>query len=906
MTIGPLFFAAPWALAVLAALPVLWLILKAAPPAPNRLVFPPLRLLLGLKTAEETTGRPPWWLLALRALAAALLIIGFSRPSLAPDTPDAAGLGGPMLIAIDDGWPSAPAFDEMRATASGLIARAERAGQSVTLLTTAAGRAVDRGPIDARPAAEARALIARLEPKPWRPDRKAAAARVMATDQRFAEVHWLTDAIDDADAAGFAQALAARGPVTARRPARLATALISAEATARGVEAVVRRASVIGGDGAIAAETLDGRPLGAVDFTFAPGALQATVLLALPAEIAARAARVRIVGERSAGAVWLLPSAAGRPIVGLADPGGQGQPLLSELYYVDRAIEPFAQTRRGGVETLIADGAQAIVLPDASRLAPPEQRAVERWLDGGGLLIRFAGPRLANDSDALLPTPLRRGARQLGGALGWETPQPLRPFESDSPFYGLPSNAEVTVNRHVMGAGEPPADARVWARLADGAPIVTAASRGRGMVVLFHVGAGPEWSSLPLTGLYVDMLRRVTAFAGRQPGRSDAPIAVSGPYVLRRMIDGYGAWAPPPPDAPPVAAEMFDAARASPTSPPGLYERGAVSAAVAALRKDESFESLPDLPDVTMSSMTTAPPRPLSGWFLSLAALLMAIDVLVALWLAGRLPNIRMPRWAKRGAAGAAVLVSALVLSPPPAAHAQSARAGDTDVRLAYVITGDAAADATARAGLDMLAKILRDRTAVEPGPTVGVDLARDDLSRFAMLYWLAPRTPRPLSDSAASRLDRYMRLGGMVFLDTRDAGAAANPGPAATLLRGLDAPPLEPVGADHVLTKAYYLMQSFPGRTDSTRIFAETPSSAAARDGVPALLIGNGDWASAWAQFQREDSLAWFDDDARRREMAVRFGVNLVMVSLTGNYKADQVHVPALLERMGVEERRR
>ena len=38
----------------------------------------------------------------------------------------------------------------------------------------------------------------------------------------------------------------------------------------------------------------------------------------------------------------------------------------------------------------------------------------------------------------------------------------------------------------------------------------------------------------------------------------------------------------------------------------------------------------------------------------------------------------------------------------------------------------------------------------------------------------------------------------------------------------------------------------------------------------------------------------------ARQREFALRGGVNLVMYTLTGNYKSDQVHVRDLLERLG------
>jgi hypothetical protein len=190
---------------------------------------------------------------------------------------------------------------------------------------------------------------------------------------------------------------------------------------------------------------------------------------------------------------------------------------------------------------------------------------------------------------------------------------------------------------------------------------------------------------------------------------------------------------------------------------------------------------------------------------------------------------------------------------------------------------------------------VLTLRTSVEPGPPAGVDLARDDLSVYPFLYWPAPSSPRPLSNEALANLDRYLAIGGLLFVDTRNAGRD-DARPAAQMLAGVDVPPLELVGTDHVLTRAFYLMRSFPGRTQSTQVWAESAAAASSRDGVAALFIGNGDWAAAWA--------GQAGVGERQRELSLRFGVNLVMVSLTGNYKADQVHVPALLERLGQERR--
>jgi hypothetical protein len=178
----------------------------------------------------------------------------------------------------------------------------------------------------------------------------------------------------------------------------------------------------------------------------------------------------------------------------------------------------------------------------------------------------------------------------------------------------------------------------------------------------------------------------------------------------------------------------------------------------------------------------------------------------------------------------------------------------------------------------------------------VAIDLSRDDLSAYPFIYWPAPPAPRRLSDAALQNVDRYLAIGGLMLVDTRDAGVQQRGRPAQTMLSGVDIPPLELVTTEHVLARAFYLMRSFPGRSQSAQLWAESASAASSRDGVASIFVGDGDWASAWS------GQAGVSD--RQRELSLRFGVNMVMVALTGNYKADQVHVPALLERMGGERR--
>lgn len=884
MTIGPILFGAPWALATLAVLPALWWLMRATPPPPQRTEFPPTRLLEGVRTEDQSRERAPWWLVLFRALAATLLILAFARPSLAPSAADSAQ-GGRTLIVIDDGWTSSPFWSDTRAAAIAAATQAERTGAPVFLLLTAPS-ARPRDPAEALTAADAKAAIGRLEPQPWRPNRAQAAERLAQTRGDFDRIVWITDGLNDDGARALSEELQSRGRVTARVPPQTARAIVSGAVTSEGVVADIRRAPNGSPVVAIAAETAEGRSLGAAEARFEGDAASASARIDLPPEIAARAARVRIVGEQSAGAVKLLPAGAGRPFVGLVDPGGASQPLLSELFYADRALQPYASLQRGSINELIEARAQALILPDAGRIAPTDAAALERWIENGGLLVRFAGPRLANDADELLPVRLRPGSRSLGGALAWETPLAIGPFPADSPFAGITPPPDVNVRRQVLAEPASLEEARVWATLTDNSPFVTAQARGRGLIVLYHVSAAPDWSDVPLSGLFVEMLRRTLAFAARPDGAGEREIT-GGPFVAQRVLDGFGSLAPASPDAQPIAPEAFALAVASPETPPGLYERAGVSASIDAARPDEALTPLALPNGIVQQGLGGVIERPLSGWLFGAAALLLAIDLMIALYLFGKLPRLLRP---------AATALAALALFGGGEAQAQTRRDDPTQtLRLAYVRTGDARVDRTSAAGLAALTNVLTERTSVEPGDPIGVDLARDNLAAYPFLYWPAPSSPQRLSDAALANIDRYLAIGGLLLVDTRDASAGDARGrPAQTMLAGVDVPPLEIVTAEHVIARAFYLMRSFPGRTQSTQLWAEEASAAESRDGVASLFIGDGDWASAWA--------GELQGGARQRELALRFGVNVVMVALTGNYKADQVHVPALLERMGRE----
>ena len=294
---------------------------------------------------------------------------------------------------------------------------------------------------------------------------------------------------------------------------------------------------------------------------------------------------------------------------------------------------------------------------------------------------------------------------------------------------------------------------------------------------------------------------------------------------------------------------------------------------------------------------------------LTAAWTLLLADILATLWLSGRLVRPAV-----------AVLALALVANVDPAA-AQSADPvyATNNTVLAYVKTGDTRVDSVSEAGLRGLTEVLFNRTAIEPADPVAVDLETDELAFYPFLYWPISERQRQPSDEAYGKLNNFLRSGGMILFDTREAHLSGGSGlstPNGQVLQNLasklDVPPLEPIPADHVLTRTFYLLQAFPGRWNSPEIWVEASPDAEEIDGLPfrnlndgvtPIVIGGNDWASAWAI--NENGQFMFPvgsgtGGARQREIAYRFGVNLIMHVMTGNYKSDQVHVPALLERLG------
>ncbi|TIS56849.1 MAG: DUF4159 domain-containing protein [Mesorhizobium sp.] len=935
----PLSFGAPMVLWGLLALPVIWWLLRLTPPRPQTEVFPPLRILARVLRREETPQQSPWWLTLLRLLMAALIIVALAEPVFNPREKLPAE-GAALALVIDNDWASAADWGKRVATAERLIADAGSNGIPVIIAFTAEKPNADIGPFDAATALD---RLRAAKPRPIPTDRPGVYARVASTLEN----------LPGASVAVLADGLAARGDEAAfntllsKNAARVVwatsdrlslTGLTDADNQVDGFALTAIRAPGDPAPAQVTAGAFDdkGRRIADATLTFAPGEATGTGTMAVPFELRNDFASIALDGERHAGAVRVLDESSKRRRVGLLSQAeaDQAQPLLSPLYYIRRALQPFADL----VEPSSADLADAIpqlldqkpamiIMADVGIIPEQVRQRLGDWVDKGGTLVRFAGSRLAaagNDDD-LLPVRLRTGERSLGGALSWTTPQPVTEFPKSGPFADLAPPTEVTVTRQVLAEPTPDIVERTWATLADGTPLVTGLKKGKGTLILFHVTPEATWSNLPISGSFVEMLRRIVQLSrnqGQAVANAEAAATSLAPY---RMIAADGTLVPPTPDARP----LVPGAGPRPVTfenPPGLYGSDTGVFAHNLLDASSSFAPLAR-PQVTVPVTTVQyaydESHNLKGPLVTAALVLMALDTLAVFWMGGLLS--RRPRRTGAAATTAALLIAlGALFGHTDFARADDAKPGDagaiediSKTRIAYVLTGEPGVDSISRAGLEGLTRFLIEKTALEPGAPAGVDISKDELSFYPLIYWpIDPAAPMP-SEAAIARVDAYMQQGGTVLFDTRDQFAngigADSTSPATERLRdilgNLNVPPLEPVPSDHVLTKSFFILPEFPGRFAGSPLWVEASLDASnaenrpvrVGDGVSPIMITANDFAGAWAVDENGDPmLPTVPSDPMQRIYSLRAGVNIMMYMLTGNYKSDQVHVPVLLERLG------
>ncbi len=899
-------FGNPLALWSLFSIPGVWLLLKIYPPSPKIVTFPPLNFLLKINNDQQTASNAPLWLLLYRILFLTLLIFAFANPIY--NTKPIFEKSGPVFLLIDNGWSSSTNWESKKEKIYEYINHAEQNNKSIIISLTAQQNKPSDSDFELLSASKARSIIETLVPVPWASDYKLLYKKIesIKINEKY-NIFWFWDGVNhnkQETTQSLVNKLENIGSLTVidyfnNTPIKIIKNVINETNNELLIE-MSRNLGSIQEKVFLRANGPNGEILNRTEATFEANKRNTKAIILIPNDLKNNLSSISIEDQNSAGSIYLFDEKWKKRSVGIVGDKNtfRTQPLLSPAYYLDRAIKPFSEIMIDDLSLLLEKKLSVIILPGIGTIRNELNNKLKAWIKNGGMLIRFAGPNLEGANTDLLPVKLRSlDSRVFGGALSWDKPVSIKTFPIGSPLYGITIQDDILINKQVIAEPSPNLLNNTWASLKDGTPLITAKKIDKGINIFFHITANAEWSNMPLTGTFVEILERLISLStGNQEVDDKLPLK---PF---KLLNSFGRLVDPPNNSLPI--NFSDKDNNYVNRAPGYYGNELFLRVLNLTDNIKILEpkTVTFKEETSIEKFISEKSIQLKSLLLTLIILLAIFDAIISLKIKGKINSKSFKKILKFSIILFFICNANLINK----SYAQN-KVAAIQTQLAYIITKNEKINQTSYLGLLELTKIMKERTSIEASPPAGINITSDDISFYPLLYWPIINDSYSLTDKVISKIQDYMKNGGLIIFDTRDA----NPSKIITnisteeqnilkaLLKDLDLPLLINVPNDHVLKRSFYLLDTLPGRYSGGNVWVEATEKNS-RDGVSSVIIGGNDWASAWAKDKNNQPLfSVIPGGEKQREFSYRFGINLVMYAMTGNYKADQVHIKSILNRL-------
>ena len=564
-------------------------------------------------------------------------------------------------------------------------------------------------------------------------------------------------------------------------------------------------------------------------------------------------------------------------------------PLLSPIYYLKKSLNSKHLLTISKIDKVINQNYSTILVPETMKIPNEFESQLKSWLLNGGTLIRFSGEGLVGKKSDFLPAKDSFGTiRSIDGQLTINKNLYISKFKKNSVFSGLEIPSDITITKQLV-FNDISDEVMIQAKLNDGTPLVSMRNIGKGKIILFHIGASNIWSDLPISSLFPDMLNRVLLFS-KHKGSSN----LEG-LSLKKEIDGFGNLI----DTKKIVdINTFNEIKSSKPSliiPPGKYENDQISVLLNLSTNINNLYVKKSSEYTSISDYSFTNEINLSPMILKILLTMFILDILITIMIKN---NINIYKYLSRGNN-----IIFLLLFPLVFLYFQSSTANDT--YLAYIKIKSKEINDISENGLNNLKNLLSTRTAISPKGVIGLDLKYDDIFSYPFIYWPLTKNLIQIEKKEVVKINNYMNNGGIIFFDIigfsrnnlnlKDKKFKA----IRDFLSSIEVKNLSILPKDHTLTKSFYLLKKFPGKWDNRILLIEN-SNLDYKDGVSSIILGFNDWAKAWSLDKNNVPLfPVVPGGERQRELSYRFGINIAMYSLTGNYKSDQIHSKSILDRL-------
>ena len=900
--INTLAFTNYYALLGLLALPLIFLIIKSLPPSPKKMFFSSFYLINKLEKTSVTKNNIPFWLLIYRIILITLIVLFFSKPYLnsTAKTSDADAIKSYVIIA-DIGWSMSKEWEKFKKIVNAISNEAEKKNKEIIFYHSNSQKYEQ--PKVFKLSKNVNQYLKKISPSPWQFE-KSNLTEIIKKNNNFidSKVFFIFSKFDNKDYNNQLKNLnflntQVKNKVlinTVKNIMFFKNINISKESIK--LEVIRHESPTSSRRFTIKITSIDNQVIFKKSYVLKLNQKAFYFNENFPLEVLNQIHKIEIVEQNHAGAKYYFDDYSKKKKIGIYTESFQYKenPLLSSVYYLEKSLNIDHILKIGDLDQLIKFNSSVIIIPDKGNIPEREHLKLNKWLANGGTLIRFSGVRLSKSNTKFLPSNnLLMSVRHVGGILSMENLLKISPFNKDSIFYGLEIPNDINFKKQLIIDSQD-SNLRFEASLTDNTPLVTLGKKSQGKIFLFHITANNDWSNLPLSSLFASMLERIVLLSEKNIITS--PLELN----LTKEINSFGDLNNTNKILNIKGSTLLKKTYPSRNHLPGIYENNQLTVALNLSNKiddqyfnnvyDKKLKILPAFKDQIFDL------RPI---LLKIILFMFILDMIITMLLKYQFSFLRSFYKNKNLFSLFFFLFFLVNLSN---LYSQSLA---NDTYLAYIKTPEEKLNYISKNGLNTIKILLQTRTSIAPKEVIEVDIKKDQIYYYSFLYWPLSKNLIDLDIKTITKIKNYLNNGGMLFFDIigfsrENFNLESNKfKKIKNFLSSIEVDNLTPIPKDHTLTKSFYLLKKFSGRWDNKILLIEN-SSLELNDGVSSVILGFNDWASAWALDSNKNPIyPVVPGGERQREISYRFGINVAMYALTGNYKSDQIHFKSILNRL-------
>ncbi len=899
LNIGNIVFQNPYFLILLLTFPFFWKYLRSSPLPPSLVKFPAIILVSNHKSIDNTPEKNSFFILLLRILIFIILVLVLSKPKFGKINHSKFE----QLVIIDNSWTSSANWNDRKSKIKELLKSYKFSNFNFTIMSTTQHSKNDILNVTTNNYEEAKEFLHKLKPFPWEPNYELVKKNLKNKEKNFDSVFWFTESIINIEKKKLYEFLKQDNLfIVSSLNENLPPILKLNTQSNETYEFEITHLDEGISNGFIDAYDKNRRLLFRFKYNekFEKDGefFKTNVNLVLPVYLKNKVDFFQVNSIRTPSTVVYLNKWEKNKLVGLSTLNSNKniQELDKGNYYVKKALEKNYKIVEDNLENLLAQNLKIIYIDDSYLIEKSLEKKLLTWLKNGGTLIKLSGKKLirelnlGNENFFDFTFSLLKESSNLGKNLSLKNFLKIREFDNRSPFFGLVIPNEIKIKKYIQSNVKKSENIETLANLENGASLISAMNFGKGKMILFHVPCNLDWSNLCFSYLFVDLNERII---NSIKGFKEENERILKPYL---SINGFGELEKPYPESLNIIKNLVQKqVKVKYDKPPGLYkDSNGIYALNLSDSLDYNFKKFEFEEKIFSINTLNHKGSDLQNILISIVFILFILENLFIM-ISKQAINFNIKKNFK-------FLFVFLLIPTNLIATEKSIFSLVSSNKIGYVITKNKNINEINENGLISLSNFITQKTAAIMELPEPIDFYTDELYYYPLIYWSIIDENTNLDENEIKKINNYTKNGGLLIIDCKTQLNNILPDDCLKIFRNIF--PLnffskfKVLNNSHAISKSFYLLNSFPGRRNN-KVFVTSNESQKSDKGA-SIVLSNNHWTDSWALNKDKDFLfPLLDNIENQRTLSFRFGLNLLIHSLTGNYKTDQVHVPEILKRI-------